>query len=139
IDASLLLIPLSGFLPFDDPRIQGTIERIIDRLATDEGLVYRYEHDEMPGDEGAFVLCSFWLVDCLARMGHVDRAREIFETLTEHFSPHGLVSEEIDPETGDLLGNYPQAFSHIGFVNSALFLHEAETGTEIQPFGPRSV
>ncbi|EMA49470.1 glycoside hydrolase family 15 protein [Halococcus thailandensis] len=139
LDASLLLLPLSGFLPFDDPRIQGTIESVIDRLATDDGLVYRYEHDEMPGDEGTFVLCSFWLVDCLARMGRVDRAREIFETIEDHFSPLGLVSEEIDPETGDLLGNYPQAFSHIGFVNSALFLHEAETDTEIQPFGHRSV
>ena len=139
LDASLLLLPLSGFLPFDDPRIEGTIESVIDRLATDDGLVYRYEHDEMPGQEGTFVLCSFWLVDCLARMGRVDRAREVFETIEGHFSPLGLVSEEIDPETGELLGNYPQAFSHIGFVNSALFLHEAETGTEIQPFGHRSV
>jgi GH15 family glucan-1,4-alpha-glucosidase len=138
LDASLLLLPLTGFLPFDDPRIEGTVESVIDRLTTDEGLVYRYEHDEMPGDEGTFVLCSFWLVDCLARMGRTERAREIFETLKGYFSPLGLVSEEIDPETGELLGNFPQAFSHIGFVNSALFLHEAETETEIRPFGPES-
>ena len=138
LDASLLLLPLTGLLPFDDPRIEGTIESIVDRLATDEGFVYRYEHDELPGEEGTFVLCSFWLVDCLARMGRVERAREIFENLKERFSPLGLVSEEIDAETGELLGNYPQAFSHIGFVNSALFLHEAEEGIEIQPFGPES-
>ncbi|WP_049996519.1 glycoside hydrolase family 15 protein [Halococcus sediminicola] len=138
LDASLLLLPLTGLLPFDDPRIEGTIESVVDRLATDEGFVYRYEHDELPGDEGTFVLCSFWLVDCLARMDRVERAREIFENLKEQFSPLGLVSEEIDAETGELLGNYPQAFSHIGFVNSALFLHEAEEGIEIQPFGPES-
>ena len=71
-------------------------------------------------------------------MDRVERAREIFENLKEQFSPLGLVSEEIDAETGELLGNYPQAFSHIGFVNSALFLHEAEEGIEIQPFGPES-
>jgi GH15 family glucan-1,4-alpha-glucosidase len=139
LDASLLLLPLTGFLPFDDPHIEGTVESVIDRLATDEGLVYRYEHDEMPGDEGTFVLCSFWLVNCLARMGRTERAREIFENLREQFSPLGLVSEELDAETGELLGNFPQAFSHIGFVNSALFLHEAEEGTDIQPFGSEPV
>ncbi|WP_435076733.1 glycoside hydrolase family 15 protein [Halococcus sp. AFM35] len=138
LDASLLLLPLSGLLPFDDPRIEGTIDAVIDRLATDEGFVYRYEHDDLPGDEGTFVLCSFWLVNCLARMGRTERARELFENLREQFSPLGLVSEQLDAETGTLLGNFPQAFSHIGFINSALFLHEAEEGTEVQPFGPES-
>ncbi len=71
-------------------------------------------------------------------MGRTERARELFENLREQFSPLGLVSEELDAETGTLLGNFPQAFSHIGFVNSALFLHEAEEGTEAQPFGPES-
>ncbi|HET7323243.1 MAG TPA: glycoside hydrolase family 15 protein [Halococcus sp.] len=138
LDASLLLVPLTGFLPFDDPHIEGTIEAIREELTTEEGLVYRYEHDELPGEEGAFVLCSFWLVDCLACMGHTDRAREIYENLIEYISPLGLVSEEIDPDTGELLGNYPQAFSHIGLVNSALFLHEAEEGTSVEPFGTHS-
>jgi GH15 family glucan-1,4-alpha-glucosidase len=138
LDASLLLLPLTGFLPFDDPRIEGTIDAIRDRLTTDDGLVYRYEHDEMPGDEGAFALCSFWLVDCLALMDDTDRARDIYETLLDYSSPLGLISEEIDPETTELLGNFPQAFSHIGLVNSALYLHEAEEGIEIEPFGTHS-
>ena len=129
IDASLLLIPLFGMLPIDDPRVEGTIDAVVDRLATDDGLVDRYEHDGLPGEEGAFVLCSFWLVDCLAFAGENERAREIYDNVRERFSPLGLVSEEIDPETGDLLGNFPQAFSHLGLVNTALFLHEAEEGT----------
>lgn len=138
LDASLLLIPLTGFLPLDDPRIEGTIDAIRDRLTTDEGLVYRYEHDELPGEEGAFALCSFWLIDCLALMGETERAREIYDNLVAYSSPLGLISEEIDAETGELLGNFPQAFSHIGLVNSALFLHEAAEGTDIEPFGTHS-
>ena len=138
LDASLLFVPLTGFLPFDDPHIEGTIDTIREELTTNDGLVYRYEHDELPGDEGTFLLCSFWLVDCLACMDHTERAREIFENLLEYISPLGLVSEEIDPDTGELLGNYPQAFSHIGLVNSALFLHEAEEDTSVEPFGTHS-
>lgn len=138
LDGSLLLLPLSGFLDFDDPRIQGTVESIREELTTDEGLVYRYEDDDLPGQEGTFVLCSFWLVDCLALLGEVDRAREIYDTLCGYTSPLGLVSEEIDPDSGELLGNYPQAFSHIGLVNSALYLHEAETGGAVEPFQTQS-
>ncbi len=138
LDASVLLAPLAGFLPFDDPHIEGTIDAIRDRLTTEDGLVYRYEHDELPGEEGTFVLCSFWLVDCLALMGNTERAREIYENLLDYTSPLGLVSEEIDADTGELLGNFPQAFSHIGLINSALFLHEAEEDTEIDPFGTHS-
>ena len=135
LDASLLLLPLTGFLPSDDPRIEGTIDAISERLATDDGLVYRYEHDELPGEEGTFILCSFWLVDCLALLGRTERAREIYENLLEYTSPLGLISEEIDPDTGHLLGNFPQAFSHVGLVNSALYLHEAEQETSVGPFG----
>ncbi|WP_435077722.1 glycoside hydrolase family 15 protein [Halococcus sp. AFM35] len=138
LDASLLLLPLIGFLPIDDPRIEGTIAAIHDRLATNDGLVYRYEHDDMSGEEGAFMLCSFWFVDCLALMGCTERAREIYENLLESISPLGLISEEIDPETGELLGNFPQAFSHIGLVNSALYLHESEKDTSVESFSTYS-
>ena len=132
LDAAALRIPLVGFLPFDDPRIQGTIAAIRDRLATDDGLVFRYEgEDGLPGGEGAFVLCSFWLVDCLALSGNVREAETIFENILGYASPLGLFAEEIVPETGELLGNYPQAFSHLGLVNSAIYLQAAKGSDEL--------
>ena len=137
LDATALLIPLSGFLPFDDERVQNTINAVLERLTTDDGLVFRYDEggDALPGDEGAFVLCSFWLVDCLALSDRIDEAQEIFDSVLDHASPLGLLSEEIDPETGQLLGNYPQAFSHIGLINSALYLAEAKEDLDaIEPF-----
>jgi len=131
LDASALRIPVVGFLPFEDPRVQGTIEAIRDRLTTPDGLVYRYEgEDGLPGGEGAFVLCSFWLVDCLALSGDVEAAEELFETVLGYANPLGLLSEEIVPETGELLGNYPQAFSHLGLINSALYLHAAREASD---------
>jgi GH15 family glucan-1,4-alpha-glucosidase len=136
MDASVLLGLLAGF-PADDDHLTGTIDAVENRLMPDgpeEGLVYRYEDDGLPGDEGAFVICSFWLVGCLARAGRIERAREVFEAMQAYTSPLGLVAEELDPESGRLLGNYPQAFSHIGFVNSALYLAEAEHGESIEPF-----
>jgi GH15 family glucan-1,4-alpha-glucosidase len=126
LDASALLVVLSGILPFDDPRVVGTVEAIRDRLETHDGLVYRYEDDDLPGEEGAFVFCSFWLVNALTAIGRVDEARDVFESVVEYASPLGLFAEEIDPETGRQLGNFPQAFSHIGLVNSALYLKEAD-------------
>lgn len=128
IDATGLLIPLTGFLPIDDDRVQGTIEAVREDLTTPEGFVYRYEEggDELPGREGAFVLCSFWLVSVLAKSGRVNRAEEIFQNVLEQTSSVGLLSEEIDPERGRLLGNYPQAFSHIGLINSALYIAQAK-------------
>jgi len=127
LDASALRIPLVGFLPFDDPRVQGTIEAVRDRLTTDSGLVYRYEgEDGLPGGEGTFVLCSFWLVDCLALSGDIEAAEQLFENILDYASPLGLFAEEIVPETGELLGNYPQAFSHLGLINSAIYLHAAK-------------
>ena len=138
MEASVLMGLLTGFLPFDDERVRGTIDAVEDRLTTDDGLVYRYEEDGLPGDEGAFVVCSFWLIGCLARSGRVERAREVFEAMQTYASTLGLVSEEIDPESGRLLGNFPQAFSHIGFVNGALFLAEAEENGSIEPLGERS-
>jgi GH15 family glucan-1,4-alpha-glucosidase len=136
LDATGLLIPLTGFLPFDDPRVEGTIETIRDRLGAGDGLLYRYEEDDLPGEEGAFVLCSFWLVDVLALSGRTDEAWEVFENVLSHTNSLGLLSEEIDPETGAFLGNYPQAFSHIGLINSALYLREAEYDwATVEPFG----
>ncbi|PSP41202.1 glycoside hydrolase family 15 protein [Halobacteriales archaeon QH_2_66_30] len=134
LDASALRIPLVGFLPFDDPRVQGTIDAVRERLTTERGLVRRYEgEDGLPGDEGAFILCSFWLVDCLALSGDVEEAETLFENILELASPLGLLSEEVVPETGELLGNYPQAFSHLGLINSAIYIctAQAEDGVDI--------
>jgi GH15 family glucan-1,4-alpha-glucosidase len=136
LDATGLLIPLTGFLPFDDPRVEGTIDAIRDQLATDDGLVYRYEEDDLQGEEGAFILCSFWLVDALTVIGRTDEAWDIFENVLSYTNSLDLLSEEIDPETGEFLGNYPQAFSHIGLINSALYLREAEYDwATVEPFG----
>lgn len=129
LDATGLLIPVVGFLPFDDPRVQGTITAIEAALVDDGIFVRRYDGDDgLPGDEGAFVLCSCWLIDALALSGRVEAAESRFETLLEYLNPLGLVAEEIDPETGAHLGNFPQAFSHVGIVNSALYLAYARGG-----------
>ncbi|RDI69505.1 glycoside hydrolase family 15 protein [Halopelagius longus] len=123
LDATGLLIPIVGFLPFDDERVQNTIDAIEDRLLEGDVLVKRYDGDDgLPGDEGAFVLCSCWLIDALALSGRVEEAVDRFESLIEYVSPLGLLAEEIDADTGEQLGNFPQAFSHIGLVNSALYL-----------------
>lgn len=143
LDATALLIPLVGFLPADDPRVQGTITAIQSHLLADDGLLRRYNgEDGLPGDEGAFVLCSFWLVDVLVLCGRVEEAREVFVHLLELASPLGLFAEEFDPEENVQLGNFPQAYSHIGLINSALYLGEARgreppsaepMGTEDEP------
>ena len=123
LDATGLLLPVVGFLPFDDERVQKTIGAIEDGLVEDEVLVHRYDGDDgLPGEEGAFVLCSCWLIDALALSGRVDTACERFEALLEYVSPLNLVAEEIDTETGAHLGNFPQGFSHIGIINSALYV-----------------
>jgi len=122
LDATSLLIPVLGLLPPDDPRVRGTIEATLDHLTVD-GLVYRYTGDDgLPGKEGAFVLCTFWLVDALVLSGQLGKAEELLLGILEHASPLGLFAEEIDPESGDQLGNYPQAFSHVGLMSSALRL-----------------
>jgi GH15 family glucan-1,4-alpha-glucosidase len=126
LDATALLIPIQEFLPPQDPRVQSTIDRVIERLTT-EGLVYRYRVDDgLPGEEGAFGLCTFWLVSALAISGRVAEAREIFTGMLERANPVGLYPEQIDPRTGAYLGNYPQAFTHLGLINAALFLAYAE-------------
>lgn len=141
LDATSLLIPVVGFLPADDGRVQGTIDATLDRLATDDGLVYRYEGpDGIPGGEGAFVLCSFWLVDALALSGRIEEATEIYRNVLGYASPLGLFAEEIDPATGEQRGNFPQAFSHIGLINSAIYLAKAiESATEVPDSPDRTV
>jgi GH15 family glucan-1,4-alpha-glucosidase len=134
LDASVLLMPVVGFLPATDDRIQATVDAIQRELVQD-GLVLRYQTDGsgtvdgLPGSEGVFLACSFWLVDDLARMGRVDEARALFERLLGLRNDLGLLSEEYDPAAGRLLGNFPQAFSHVAIVNSARTLSELEVGT----------
>jgi GH15 family glucan-1,4-alpha-glucosidase len=122
LDAALLMVPLVGFLPPDDPRVAGTIEAI-QRELCDDGFVLRYRTktatDGLPSGEGAFLACTFWLVDCLALLGRRDEAVALFERLLQARNDVGLLAEEYDPRDRRLLGNFPQAFSHVGLVNSA--------------------
>ena len=128
LDASLLLLPTVGFLPPSDPRVRGTVEAIERKLIVD-GLVRRYNtsetEDGLSSDEGAFIACSFWLVDAYVLLGRIDDARQLFERLLILRNDVGLLSEEYDPIARRLLGNFPQALSHIALVNSAFNLDEA--------------
>jgi len=127
LDASNLVMPMVGFLPATDPRIRSTIEATAEHLADRHGLVYRYRsHDGLDGEEGSFLLCTFWLAEALALAGEVGRARETFENAVRFVNDVGLLSEEVDAETGELIGNFPQAFSHIGLVNAAWAISQAE-------------
>ena len=125
LDASLLLVPLVGFLPPDDPRVRATVLAIADELTEDE-LVLRYRVEEtedgFSGEEGTFTICSFWLVSALTEIGEVDRARALCEKLLSYASPLLLYAEEIDPHTGRHLGNFPQAFSHLALINAVVHL-----------------
>ncbi|MGW0821138.1 glycoside hydrolase family 15 protein [Streptomyces sp. NPDC002845] len=126
LDAALLLIPRTGFLPPDDPRVTGTIEAIRDELCQD-GFVRRYGSDQtvidgLPGREGTFLVCSFWLADALHLTGRTAEARKLFERLVGLANDVGLLAEEYDPVADRQLGNFPQAFSHIGLVGTALAL-----------------
>ncbi len=126
LDASLLLIPLVGFLPANDPRVQGTLRAIEERLLIDGEFVLRYEEDDrgdgLPAGEGAFLACSFWLVDNYVMQGRHAQARQLFERLLSRCNDVGLLAEELDPRTGRMLGNFPQAYSHVGLINCALNL-----------------
>ena len=125
LDASLLMIPLVGFLPVTDPRVLGTVAAIEQHLVVD-GLVLRYDSgktdDGLPAGEGAFLACSFWLVDNYALLGRHDDARALFERLLALRNDLGLLAEQYDPRGGRQLGNFPQAFSHVGLVDTALNL-----------------
>jgi GH15 family glucan-1,4-alpha-glucosidase len=125
LDASLLLLPLVGFLPAADPRVLGTIACIEKRLLVD-GFVMRYDSGEtadgLPPGEGAFLACSFWLADCLAMIGRRDDADALFGRLVALGNDVGLLAEEYDPRVKRLTGNFPQAFSHVALVGSAFNL-----------------
>jgi len=127
LDASNLLLPLVGFIPPDDPRMRSTVDRIMEKLTDEHGFVYRYLGDDgLPGSEGTFSICTFWLIDNLAMQGRVAEARSLFERLLTYAGRLGLFSEEIDSRNNIALGNYPQAFSHIALINSANNIKKAE-------------
>jgi GH15 family glucan-1,4-alpha-glucosidase len=127
LDASNLMMPIVGFLPPTDPRLLSTLRATAERLTDDHGLVYRYRaRDGLEGEEGTFLLCTFWLAEAWALAGNVERARETFARAAAFANDVGLLSEEVDPETGEMLGNFPQAFSHIGLVNAAWAINQAE-------------
>jgi GH15 family glucan-1,4-alpha-glucosidase len=130
LDAAQLLMPIMGFLPATDERMRATIEAIAADLTMD-GLVLRYRNreglnvDGLKGEEGTFVICSFWLVSALAMAGEVDRAEQLFDTLASHANDLGLLAEEIDVANAQLLGNFPQAFSHVGLITAASEIDKA--------------
>jgi GH15 family glucan-1,4-alpha-glucosidase len=132
LDASLLTMPLSGFLPVADERVRGTIEAI-ERELLHDGFVLRYRPQEtgvdgLPGDEGVFLPCSFWLADCWHLLGRKNDARELFERLLDVRNDLGLLAEEYDPRAKRQLGNFPQAFSHVALVSCARILGDEDTG-----------
>lgn len=130
LDASNLMMSIVGFLPAAHPRMLATIEATEQRLTDERGLVYRYDPcsgvDGLHGREGTFLLCTFWLAQALALAGKARRARQVFERAISYLNDLGLLAEEVDPDTGELLGNFPQAFSHIGLVNAAWAISQAE-------------
>ncbi len=135
LDASVLLMPLVRFLPPDDPRLRASVMAIANEL-TDDGLVLRYRVDEtddgLPGAEGSFAICSFWLVSALSEIGEHSFARELCERMLGYASPLGLYAEEIDPRTGRHLGNFPQAFTHLALINAVMHVIHADDQVEPQ-------
>jgi GH15 family glucan-1,4-alpha-glucosidase len=141
LDAASLSFPLRGFVEVDAPIMQATIDAIVRDLTAD-GLVARYavhEHKEnvdgLPGEEGRFVICSCWLIDCLTGLGELDRAQELLEKMIERGNDLGLYSEEIDHRTGGFLGNFPQGFSHLGLINAIVNLGRARGEVKSAPGG----
>jgi GH15 family glucan-1,4-alpha-glucosidase len=127
LDASALMMPIVGFLPGDDSKVKSTIDAIAARLTDERGLVYRYRsHDGLEGEEGTFLICTFWLAQAQAMAGELEQARGTFEGAIAYANDVGLLAEEVDPSGGELLGNFPQAFSHIGLVNAAWAISQAE-------------
>jgi GH15 family glucan-1,4-alpha-glucosidase len=126
LDASVLMMPIVGFIDARDRRMLATLDAIEERLTDERGLVYRYlAPDGLSGEEGTFLLCTFWLAEARALAGQVDRATAVFERAIDYVNDVGLLAEEVDPHTGELLGNFPQAFSHIGLVNAAWAISQA--------------
>ena len=129
LDASVLLLPLVGFLPGGDERMRATIDVVESELGG-PGLIRRW-----PGEESGFVICTYWLVECLALAGELERARKWFDRATSFANDLGLLAEEGDLHSHELLGNYPQAFSHVGLINAAWRLTEATSGKDTETKG----
>jgi GH15 family glucan-1,4-alpha-glucosidase len=131
LDASNLVIPMVGFLPHTDHRVIGTVQATLRELTSgNQEMVYRYRNaDGLPGEEGVFSICTFWLAEALALCGQRAHGQRIFERMLGHANHLGLYSEELDPETGDFLGNFPQAFTHIALINCAHVLERTREGT----------
>jgi alpha,alpha-trehalase len=134
LDASLLTLPLRRVIDAKHPRMVATTKAVGDRLGAGDGLFYRYLPDESPdgleGEEGAFLLCSFWMVDNLALQGRLDEAMDLYNSLCDRAGTLGLLPEQIDPPSGDFLGNYPQAFSHVGVIASGVTLGRTINGND---------
>jgi GH15 family glucan-1,4-alpha-glucosidase len=127
LDASNLMLAITGFLPGDDPRMKATIDATAARLTDDRGLVYRYRTaDGLEGEEGTFLLCTFWLAQAQALAGEVDQATATFERAVAYATDVGLLAEEVDVGGAEMVGNYPQAYSHIGLVNAAWAIAQAQ-------------
>jgi GH15 family glucan-1,4-alpha-glucosidase len=140
LDASNLMLAITGFLPGDDSRMKATIDATAERLTDDRGLVYRYvARDGLEGEEGTFLLCTFWLAQAQALAGEVEAAKATFQRAVAYVNDVGLLAEEVDPGGAEMIGNYPQAFSHIGLVNAAWAITQAEQDAgrrEPVPAGP---
>jgi GH15 family glucan-1,4-alpha-glucosidase len=143
VDASVLALPLRRVLSANDPHMAATTDAVMRRLDAGNGLLYRYHYDESPdglaGQEGAFLLCSFWLVDNLAYQGRLDEAFQLYHSLCSRAGPLGLLPEEIEPSTGYYLGNYPQAFSHVGVISSGINLAHLSRRAQERPADPWGV
>ena len=127
LDASNLMLAITGFLPGDDPRMKATIDATAARLTDKRGLVYRYlAHDGLAGEEGTFLLCTFWLAQAQALAGELGPATATFERAVAAINDVGLLAEEVDPGSGEMIGNFPQAFSHIGLINAAWAITQAQ-------------
>jgi GH15 family glucan-1,4-alpha-glucosidase len=131
LDASNLMLAITGFLPVDDPRMKATIDATTQRLTDKRGLVYRYlAHDGLAGEEGTFLLCTFWLAQAQALAGQVEAATATFERAVAAINDVGLLAEEVDSRNGEMIGNFPQAFSHIGLINAAWAITQAHARRE---------
>jgi len=127
LDASNLMLAITSFLPGDDPRMKATIDATAARLTDERGLVYRYlAHDGLVGEEGTFLLCTFWLAQAQAMAGEVEAATATFERAVAAINDVGLLAEEVDVGSGEMIGNFPQAFSHIGLINAAWAISQAK-------------
>jgi GH15 family glucan-1,4-alpha-glucosidase len=124
LDAALLLLPVTGFLEWDEPRMLSTTDAVRQELAED-GLLRRYPDDDLPGREGAFLACSFWLAECLARQGRQEQAREVYDLTAATANDLGLFSEEYDVKAGEMLGNFPQGLTHLSHIAAAVALSQA--------------